>query len=35
MRNFEAGPDGAEILVFGAPRTPPGDAEVTHGWWTD
>ena len=35
MRNFEAGPEGAEILVFGAPRTPPGDAEVTHGWWTD
>jgi mannose-6-phosphate isomerase-like protein (cupin superfamily) len=35
MRNFEAGPDGAEIVVFGAPRTPPGDAEVTHGWWTD
>lgn len=35
MRNFEAGPDGAEIVVFGAPRTEPGDAEVTHRWWPD
>ncbi len=38
MRGFEAGPDGAELLVFGAPKTGPtagGDAEQTPGWWTD
>ncbi len=35
MRNFEAGPDGAEILAFGAPATGPGDAEMTQGWWSD
>ena len=35
MRNFEAGPDGAEILAFGAPRTEPGDGELTPGWWSD
>jgi mannose-6-phosphate isomerase-like protein (cupin superfamily) len=35
MRNFEAGPKGAEIIAFGAPHTGPGDAEMTPGWWTD
>lgn len=35
MRNFEAGPGGAELLAFGAPWTGPGDAETTPGWWTD
>jgi mannose-6-phosphate isomerase-like protein (cupin superfamily) len=35
MRNFEAGPEGAEIIAFGAPHTGPGDAEMTPGWWTD
>jgi quercetin dioxygenase-like cupin family protein len=36
MRNFEAGPDGAELLVFGAPRDGmPNDAEMAQGWWTD
>jgi hypothetical protein len=34
-RNFEAGPDGAEIIVFGAPRTESQDADMTPGWWTD
>ena len=35
VRNLEAGPDGAELILVGAPRTPPGDAEVLQGWWTD
>ena len=33
MRNFEAGPDGAELLVFGAGAA--GDTEMAPGWWTD
>ena len=35
MRNLEAGPDGAELIAFGAPKTPPGDGPMTQGWWTD
>jgi mannose-6-phosphate isomerase-like protein (cupin superfamily) len=38
MRCFEAGPDGAEILAFGAPNTGPSalaDGEMTPDWWTD
>jgi mannose-6-phosphate isomerase-like protein (cupin superfamily) len=37
MRCLEAGPDGAEILAFGAPTGgPPGqDVEMTAGWWAD
>jgi mannose-6-phosphate isomerase-like protein (cupin superfamily) len=38
MRAFEAGPDGAEILAFGAPKTgnsPGEDAEVVPSWWSD
>jgi mannose-6-phosphate isomerase-like protein (cupin superfamily) len=35
MRNFEAGPDGAELIVFGAPNTGPADAEIEQGWWAD
>jgi mannose-6-phosphate isomerase-like protein (cupin superfamily) len=34
-RSFEAGPDGAELLVVGAPSTGPGDAEVLESWWGD
>lgn len=34
-RNLEAGPDGAELLAFGAPNTGLGDAEMQPGWWTD
>ena len=36
-RNFEAGPDGVEIIAFGAPASAGGanDAEVFQGWWTD
>jgi mannose-6-phosphate isomerase-like protein (cupin superfamily) len=36
MRGFEAGPDGAELLAFGAPTNgQPNDAEMEQGWWTD
>jgi hypothetical protein len=35
LRNVEAGPDGAELILFGAPKTGPGDAEVVPDWWTD
>jgi quercetin dioxygenase-like cupin family protein len=35
MRGVEAGPDGAELVLFGAPKTDPGDAQITRGWWTD
>lgn len=31
----EAGPNGAELLVVGAPLTAGSDAEVLPGWWTD
>jgi mannose-6-phosphate isomerase-like protein (cupin superfamily) len=34
MRNFEAGPEGAELIAFGAPKTGSGDAEMTPGWWS-
>lgn len=34
-RALEGGPEGAELLVFGAPNTGPGDAETVPGWWTD
>jgi len=36
-RNFEAGPDGLELLAFGAPREPgqnaASDSEMLPGWW--
>lgn len=32
-RAFEAGPEGLEILAFGARHD--GDGEVIQGWWTD
>lgn len=35
MRNFEAGPEGVEVLAIGAPNTGPGDAPMTQDWWTD
>lgn len=34
-RQFEAGPNGAEMVVVGAPVTGPGDVEVVQGWWAD
>jgi mannose-6-phosphate isomerase-like protein (cupin superfamily) len=33
-RNFEAGPEGLELLAIGAPNTGPQDAETIPGWWT-
>lgn len=35
MRNLEGGPEGAEIILFGAPNAGSGDAETTQDWWTD
>jgi mannose-6-phosphate isomerase-like protein (cupin superfamily) len=34
-RGFEAGPEGLELLAFGAPYTGSGDAELDPGWWED
>ena len=37
-RGYEAGPDGLEILVFGAPNlgeNPRDDVEGQRDWWTD
>lgn len=31
---MEAGPDGAELLAFGAPNTDNKDAEMLPGWWS-
>jgi mannose-6-phosphate isomerase-like protein (cupin superfamily) len=35
MRCLEGGPDGAEVLAFGAPNTDNKDAEMVPGWWSD
>jgi mannose-6-phosphate isomerase-like protein (cupin superfamily) len=37
MRGLEAGPDGIEILAFGAPNTggPATDTEPVPNWWSD
>jgi mannose-6-phosphate isomerase-like protein (cupin superfamily) len=32
-RAFEGGPDGAELLAFGAPNTDNKDIETLPGWW--
>jgi mannose-6-phosphate isomerase-like protein (cupin superfamily) len=37
-RGYEAGPDGLELLVIGAPNlgdNPRGDVEGTRDWWTN
>jgi mannose-6-phosphate isomerase-like protein (cupin superfamily) len=36
-RGVEAGPDGLELLAFGAPNTgePGADADPQPGWWSD
>ena len=34
-RGFESGPDGAEILAFGAPSNENADVEMVQNWWTD
>jgi len=33
VRCFEAGPDGLELIAYGAPQTGPGDADLKPGWW--
>lgn len=35
IRNVEAGPEGAELILIGAPNTGPNDAEMLQGWWTE
>lgn len=35
MRCVEAGPDGIELIAFGAPNTGGTDVEMTPGWWAD
>jgi mannose-6-phosphate isomerase-like protein (cupin superfamily) len=35
MRNFEAGPEGLEVLAFGAPISDENDGEIVPGWWAD
>ena len=32
---FQSGPDGAELLAFGAPNTDNKDVEMIPGWWGD
>lgn len=34
-RCLQAGPEGAEIIAFGAPNTENRDAEMLQGWWAD
>ena len=33
VRAFEAGPDGLELLAFGAPRSAGNDSELQQDWW--
>lgn len=35
MRAVEAGPEGVEFILVGAPHTGPGDAVIEQGWWED
>jgi mannose-6-phosphate isomerase-like protein (cupin superfamily) len=35
LHGMEAGPDGAEIVAFGAPNTENKDAELEPGWWPE
>lgn len=38
MRCFEGGPEGAEVVAFGAPHAGPSPAdevEAEPGWWSD
>jgi quercetin dioxygenase-like cupin family protein len=34
-RGVEAGPDGMDMIAFGAPATGLQDAQQEMGWWTD
>lgn len=35
MRSIEAGPEGAELVLVGAPNTGAGDANTVNDWWKD
>ena len=35
MRGYEGGPDGADLIVVGAPKTGSGDADNVQDWWSD
>ena len=35
MRGLEGGPEGAEVIAFGAPNNDNKDAEMVPGWWED
>jgi mannose-6-phosphate isomerase-like protein (cupin superfamily) len=35
MRCREAGPNGAEMILVGAPQTEGADGEIVQDWWTD
>jgi mannose-6-phosphate isomerase-like protein (cupin superfamily) len=34
MRCVEAGAEGAELVLFGAPLVDPADTDIVQGWWT-
>jgi quercetin dioxygenase-like cupin family protein len=34
-RGFEGGPDGAELIAFGAPNNDNSDIEMHPDWWSD
>ena len=34
-RGLEAGPEGVEVIAFGAPNTDNKDAEMQQGWWPE
>jgi len=34
-RGVQAGPDGLELIAFGAPNTDNKDADMLPGWWGD
>lgn len=34
MRALQGGPEGCEVLAFGAPNTDNRDAEMQPGWWS-
>src|ERR1051326_935314 len=35
MRGYEGGPEGAELIVIGTPRTGGGGPDTVQGWWAD
>lgn len=35
MRAFASGPEGLELLAYGAPISDENDGEIVPGWWSD